>query len=163
MADKVKGWLRKRKRADGMSWLWCYQKLRASDGKMVDNSILFGLVSDIGDDASAAWMRVGLLKLVERYISNPVNGQPTFGWLTNHYINHGLPFNKRNGNRKAKGTVYCYQHALDEFILPRWQDEVAAKSPKHCCGTANLTSRLVPTSTASLRRISRRKDSTCRL
>ena len=54
-------------------------------------------------------------------------GQPTFGWLANHYINHGLPFNKRNGHRKSKGTIYCYQHVLDDFILPRWQDEVAAK------------------------------------
>ena len=109
-----------------MTWLWCYQKLRSGDGKMVENSIPLGLVSDIGGE-TAAWMRVGSLKLVEKYISNSVAGQPTFGWLANHYINHGLPFNKRNGSRKSRGTIYCYQHALDEFILPRWQDEIAAK------------------------------------
>ncbi len=126
MADKAKGWLRKRRRADGMMWLWCHQKLRPSDGKIVENSVPLGLVSEIGDDPSAAWMKVGSLKLVEKYISNPGNAQPTFGWLANHYIKHGLPFNKRNGHRKAKGTIYCYQHDLDEFILPRWQDEVAA-------------------------------------
>lgn len=119
MADKVKGWLRRKKRVDGMTWLWCYQKLRPSDGKMVENSVPLGLVSEIGDDPSAAWMKVGSLKLVEKYISNPGNTQPTFGWLANHYIQHGLPFNKRNGHRKAKGTIYCYQHDLDEFILPR--------------------------------------------
>ena len=28
MADKVRGWLRKRKRVDGMAWVWCYEKLR---------------------------------------------------------------------------------------------------------------------------------------
>ena len=39
MADKVKGWLRKKERAGGMTWLWCYQKLRPSDGKMVENSV----------------------------------------------------------------------------------------------------------------------------
>lgn len=127
MADKVKGWLRKRKRAGGMVWLWCYHRLRPSDGRMVENSIPLGLVSEIGDDEPAAWMKVGTLKLVEKHISNPVNGQPTFGWLANHYIKNGLPFNKRNGHRKSKGTIYCYQHALDEFILPRWRDEVAAK------------------------------------
>ncbi len=127
MADKVKGWLRKKKRAGGMTWLWCYQKLRPGDGKMVENSVTVGLVSEVGNDDSAAWRQVGTLNLLEKYISNPVNGQPTFGWLANHYINDGLPFNKRNGHRKAKGTIYCYQHALDEFILPRWKDEVAAK------------------------------------
>ena len=127
MADKVQGWLRKRNRAGGMTWLWCYQKLRPGDGEMVENSIPLGLVSEIGDASSAAWMKVGTLKLIDKYISNPISGQPTFGWLANHYINHGLPFNKRNGHRKSKGTIYCYQHALDEFILPRWQDEIAAR------------------------------------
>jgi hypothetical protein len=39
MADKAKGWLRKKKRAAGMTWLWCHQKLRPSDGKMAENSI----------------------------------------------------------------------------------------------------------------------------
>ena len=39
MADKVKGWLRKKQAGDGMAWLWCYQKLRPGDGEMVENSI----------------------------------------------------------------------------------------------------------------------------
>jgi integrase len=126
MADKVKGWLRKRKRAGGMTWLWCYQKLRSSDGKKVENSIALGLVSEVGKTETAAWLKVGELKLIDKYLANPT-GQPTFGWLANHYINHGLPFNKRNGHRKAKGTIYCYQHVLEDLILPRWKDEVAAK------------------------------------
>jgi integrase len=126
MADKVKGWLRKRKRAGGMTWLWCFQKLRPGDGEMVENCIPLGLVSEIGDSETAAWVKVGTLRLIEKYLSNPA-GQPTFGWLANHYLNHGLPFNKRNGHRKSKGTIYCYRHALEEFILPRWKDEVAAK------------------------------------
>lgn len=71
-------------------------------------------------------MKVGSLNLVERHISNPGNAQPTFGWLANHYVKHGLPFNKRNGHRKAKGTIYRYQHSFDNIILPRWQDDVAA-------------------------------------
>jgi len=126
MADKARGWLRKRKRTCGMTWLWCYQKLRSGDGEMVENSIPLGLVSEIGDSETAAWVKVGTLRLIEKYLLNPV-GQPTFGWLANHYINHGLPFNKRNGHRKSKGTIYCYRHALEEFILPRWMDEVASK------------------------------------
>jgi integrase len=47
--------------------------------------------------------------------------------LANHYIEHGLPFNKRNGKRKGKGTIYLYLHALNDFILPRWRDDIAAK------------------------------------
>lgn len=124
MADKISGWLRQRERADGMTWIWCHQQLRPSDGKMVENTIRLGLVAEIGDE-NAAWRRVGELRLIEKYVANPTNGQPTFGWLANHYIKHGLPFNKRNGHRKSKGTIYCYQHALNDFILPRWEDEVA--------------------------------------
>jgi len=115
-----------RKRAGGMTWLWCHQKLRASDGTKVENSVPLGLVSDVGKSEAAAWLKVGELKLVEKYLSNPT-GEPTFGWLANHYVNHGLPFNKRNGHLKAKGTIYCYQHVLEDFLVPRWKGEVAAK------------------------------------
>ena len=126
MADKARGWLRKRDRSDGMTWLWCYQKLRSSDGQKVENSVALGLVSEVGKTANAAWLKVGELKLIDKYLANPM-GQPTFGWLANHYINHGLPFNKRNGHRKSKGTIYCYQHVLEDIIIPRWKNEVAAK------------------------------------
>src|SRR5580693_2660726 len=37
-SNKISGWLRQRMRADGMTWLWCYQRLRPGDGKMVENS-----------------------------------------------------------------------------------------------------------------------------
>ena len=49
MADKAKDWLQKKKRAAVMTWLWCYQKLRPSDGKMTENSIPPGLVSEISN------------------------------------------------------------------------------------------------------------------
>jgi integrase len=92
----------------------------------VENSVPLGLVSEIGKSETAAWLKVGELKLVDKYLSNPVS-QPTFGWLADHYINDGLPFNKRNGRRKSKGTIYCYQHVLEDIIIPRWKNEVAAK------------------------------------
>lgn len=120
------GWFRRRMRADGLTYFWCYQKVRPSDGKKVEQPVRLGLVADIRNDA-AAWREVGRLNLIEKYITNPISGQPTFGWLANHYIKDGLPFNKRNGKRKAKGTIYNYQHDLDDFILPRWKDEIAAK------------------------------------
>lgn len=125
MAEE-QGWLRKRMRADGNTYFWCYQGIRPSDGKRVEHPVRLGLVSAISSD-TAAWREVGRLNLIEKHILNPTQGQPTFGWLANHYIKDGLPFNKRNGKRKSKGTVYNYQHSLDDFILPRWENEIAAK------------------------------------
>jgi integrase len=112
--------------ASDVSDFWCYQATRPSDGHRVEQPVRLGLVSAIGSDM-AAWREVGRLNLIEKHILNPTQGQPTFGWLANHYIRDGLPFNKRNGKRKSKGTVYNYQHSLDEFILPRWENEVAAR------------------------------------
>ena len=83
MANKVNGWLRQRMRADGMTWLWCHQRLRPSDGKMVENSIPLGMVAEIGDE-SAAWFEVWELRLVEkqaeaRFGVNPMTSSGCIG------------------------------------------------------------------------------------
>ncbi len=122
---KVRGWLRQRERADGMAWLWCYQRPRSSDGKMVENAVRLGLVSDIGDSDADAWRAVGQLGLVEQYITNPISGKPTFGDLAGAYIRDGLPYRKKDGRRKAKGTIETYQYHLDSHILPRWKGDIA--------------------------------------
>jgi integrase len=124
MANKVKGWLRPRMRADGMTWLWCYQRLRSSDGRMVENSIPLGLVTEIGD-ASAAWVRVGKLRLIEKHINQPLSGMPTFGDLSTAYVKDGLPFRKKDGRRKGKGTIETYQYHINNLILPRWENAIA--------------------------------------
>ena len=124
MADKVKGWLRERERAEGMAYLWCYQRLRPSDGKMVENSIPLGLVADIGDEI-AAWILVGELRLVEKYINRPLSGRPTFGELCTAYVKDGLPFRKKDGHRKGKGTIETYQYHINNLILPRWESAIA--------------------------------------
>jgi len=124
MANEVRGWLRQRKRADGMTWLWCYQRLRPSDGKMVENSIPLGMVAEIGDE-SAAWFEVGELRLVEKYISQPISGKPTFSELCDAYVRDGLPFRKKDGRRKGKGTIETYQYHINNLILPRWDNVIA--------------------------------------
>jgi len=124
MADDVKGWLRERVRAEGMTYLWCYQRLRPSDGRMVENSIPLGLVADIGDEI-AAWILVGELGLVEKYINRPLSGRPTFGELCTAYVKDGLPFRKKDGHRKGKGTIETYQYHINNLILPRWESTVA--------------------------------------
>jgi len=120
MANKVNGWLRQCMRADGMTWLWCYQRLRSSDGKMVENSIPLGLVTKIGDKA-AAWIQVGELRLIEKHINQPLCGEPTFGELCTAYMKDGLPFRKKDGRRKGKGTIETYQYHINNLILPRWE------------------------------------------
>ena len=124
MADKVNGWLRPRRRANGMTYLWCYQRLRQSDGRMVENSIPLGLIAEIGDDI-AAWRRVGELGLVEKYINQPLSGKPTFRELCFPYVKDGLPFRKKDGHRKGKGTIETYQYHINNLILPRWENVIA--------------------------------------
>jgi integrase len=124
MADKVNGWLRPRRRAHGMTYLWCYQRLRQSDGRMVENSIPLGLIAEIGDE-TAAWRRVGELGLVEKYINQPLSGKPTFHELSIAYVKDGLPFRKKDGHRKGKGTIETYQYHINNLILPRWENVIA--------------------------------------
>ena len=124
MADRVNGWLRKRERAGGMTYIWCYQRLRPGDGKMVENPVPLGLVAEIGDE-SAAWRRVGELRLVEKYINQSLSGRPTFGALCTAYVKDGLPFRKKDGHRKSKGTIETYQYHINNLILPRWENVIA--------------------------------------
>ena len=126
MANKVNGWLRSRQRADGMTYLWCYQRLRPSDGETVENSVPLGLVAEIGDE-TAAWRLVGELSLVEKYITQALSGKPTFGELCAAYVRDGLPFRKKDGRRKGKGTIETYQYHIDHIILPRWKNDIAGE------------------------------------
>jgi integrase len=41
------------------------------------------------------------------------------------YITDGLPVRKKDGRRKAKGTIETYEYHLNAHILPRWKDIVA--------------------------------------
>ena len=122
---KARGWLRQRERADGMIWLWCYQRQRERDGEMVENAVRLGLAADIGDDETSAWLKVGELGLVEKYINNPLSGKPTFGEFCAAYVKDGLPFRKKDGRRKTKGTIETYEYHINNHILPRWKDAVA--------------------------------------
>ena len=126
MADKIKGWLRERERAEGMTYLWCFQRLRPSDGKMVENSVTLGLVAEIGDER-AAWRRVGEVGLVEKYITEALSGKPTFGELCGAYTKDGLPFRKKDGRRKSKGTIETYQYHIKNIIRPRWRHDIAGE------------------------------------
>jgi hypothetical protein len=125
---RARGWLRQRDRADGMTWLWCYQRLRESDGEMVENAVRLGLVANIGDDETSAWLKVGELGLIEKCINQPLSGSPTFGDLCAAFVKDGLPFRKKDGRRKAKGTIETYEYHINNHILARWRNVVAEEN-----------------------------------
>jgi len=62
MAKNQRGWLRKKKYANGMTWLFCFQVTRPSDGKRVENCKPVGLVAAFPGE-KAAWVEVGKLGL----------------------------------------------------------------------------------------------------
>jgi hypothetical protein len=57
---RQQGWLRRKRYADGLTWLFCYQVTRPSDGKRVENSKRIGLVAGSPSER-AAWMEVARL------------------------------------------------------------------------------------------------------
>jgi integrase len=111
------GWLRKKKYADGLTWLFCFQTTRQSDGKRVENSKRVGLVADFPTE-KAAWMEIGKLGL-EKYMDSSISAAPTFKRIAEHWRRHEL---RREGiiGRKADETADRDEHNLDRFILPRW-------------------------------------------
>jgi hypothetical protein len=114
------GWLRKKKYADGMTWLFCFQTTRQSDGKRVENSKRVGLVSDFPTEG-AAWMEVGGLGIQKHLDVSTF--EPPFK-IAEHWRMHEL---RKEGiiGRKADETAERDEHNLDNFILPRWQERLA--------------------------------------
>jgi hypothetical protein len=122
MAKVQQGWLRKKKYADGMTWLFCFQTTRQSDGKRVENSKRVGLVADFPTER-AAWVEVGQLGL-EMYLDGLIGMDATFKQIAEHWRRHEL---RKGGiiGRKAEETADRDEHNLDTFILPRWGERTA--------------------------------------
>jgi hypothetical protein len=66
---------------------------------------------------------VGELGLVEKYINNPLSGKPTFGEFCAAYVKDGLPFRKKDGRRKTKGTIETYEYHINNI------SSLAGKTP----------------------------------
>ena len=122
MAMVQRGWF-KRMYASGMTWLYCFQVTRPSDGKRVKNSKTVGRVV-VFPDNEAAWKEVGRLRL-DKYLDNPLGSEPTVKEIAEHWRLHGL--RRKNGviGKKAHETAERDEHNLDEYVLPRWGDSVA--------------------------------------
>jgi integrase len=122
MAKKGQGWLRKKPYAAGLTWLFCFQVKKQPGATPVENTKPVGLVADLPDE-KAAWMEVGRLGLT-RYLDNPIQRQPKFNALAQHWRAHELRKHGQIG-RKAGETADRDEHNLNAFILPRWGDETA--------------------------------------
>jgi len=107
-----------------MTWLFCFQVTRPSDGKRVENCKPVGLVAAFPGE-KAAWVEVGKLGL-EKHLDNPVGPEPTFKEIAEHWRLHEL---RREGiiGKKAVETVKCSEHNLDKYVLPRWGGCVAGR------------------------------------
>ncbi len=71
--------------------------------------------------------RVGELGLVGKYITQTLFGKPTFGELCGIYVKDGLPYRKKDGRRKSRGTIETYHYHINNLILSRWKDEIAGE------------------------------------
>ncbi len=122
MAKVQRGWLRKKKYTAGMTWIFCFQVTRPSDGKRVENSKPVGLVADFPDE-KAAWVEVGKLGL-EKYLDNPLGSEPKLRDIAEHWRLWEL---RKEGiiGKKAHETADRDEHNLDGYVLPRWGDCLA--------------------------------------
>lgn len=115
--NKGEGWLRVRKYAAGETVLFCFQTLRLSDGKRVENSRVVGLLKNF-PSLKSQWrevQRLGYDSLLDR----PIGASPTFSELANHWRNNELK--KTSGiAKKAEETIKTSEQSLDRWILPRW-------------------------------------------
>ncbi len=119
-----KGTVSKKRRSNGLTWIYRFQTTRALDGKKVENTKVVGLVKDIGSSEAAAWREVGRLGLDNNL--DRVNGSRlTFRQLAEHFRQHELK--KKSGiGVKAEETVATNELLLDKWILPRWGDFMAS-------------------------------------
>jgi hypothetical protein len=119
---RQQGWLRRKRYADGLTWLFCYQVTRPSDGKRVENSKRTGLVAGSPSER-AAWMEVARLGL-EKYMDGAIGPDLTFRQIAEDWRLREL---RKEGiiGKKADETIDRDEHNLDCFILPRWGESVA--------------------------------------
>jgi integrase len=119
-----KGTVSKKRRANGLTWIFRFQTTRALDGKKVENTKVIGLVKEIGLSEAAAWREVGRLGL-DNNIDRSSGSKPTFRELAEQFRQHELK--KESGiGVKAEETVVIAELLLDNWVLPRWGDQKAA-------------------------------------
>ncbi len=107
-----KGWLTKEERKrPGKVWVFHFYKLRAGDGKRVENNCVIGLLASFPKE-SLAWEEVErqCLNVNEH---NLQSGRLTFGDLAGNYEQNALPKLGINTQKIVRGI-------LTNYLIPRW-------------------------------------------
>ena len=115
--NKGEGWLRTKRYADGDTVLFCYQTLRSSGGKKVENHKVVGLLRNFPTE-KAQWKeveRLGFPKLLDK----PIGATPTFRELAEHWRKSELKKTSGIGKRAGE-TVDISELNLDNWVLPKW-------------------------------------------
>jgi len=108
-----RGWLTKENRKRKTVWVFHFRRVRSSDGKKVENTLVLGPVSDFPKRADA-WEEVE-----RRHLNHNINepdiksGRVTFGDLARSYERHAVP-------KLAVTTQYTVRHILNDYLVPRW-------------------------------------------
>jgi integrase len=120
--NKGEGWLRVKKYADGETVLFCYQTIRSSDGKKVENSKRIGLLKDFPTE-KAQWREVER-QGYSHLLNKPIGATPTFRELAEHWRLNELK-KVRGVGKRAEETVDVAELNLDNWVLPKWGDRKA--------------------------------------
>ncbi len=114
-----RGWLTKQKRKkDGRVWIFHWYRVRPSDGKHVENTVVVGRVASFPKESNA-WEEVERRSL-NHNINEPdfQTGRVTFGELARSYEQHAVP-------KLAVTTQYTFRHIIDDYLIPRWGKQPA--------------------------------------
>ena len=117
-----RGWLKKEKRSQGVTWVLFFRTVRKSDGKRVENKFPIGLVKDF-PEKSSAWEEVEKQHLHINQVD--FRGCVTFADLAQHYVEHELVEPAESVHPKAHTTIMGYERVLRNRLLPRWGKRVA--------------------------------------
>lgn len=112
-----KGWFTKhRSKRKGMMWVYHCRKIRAEDGKLVENTVNIASVVQLPRERDA-WAEVERRHLI------PDSGQAVFGRIR---VNELVANYRNNGLKKLRVTTQSTtDHILDRYILPRWGSRFA--------------------------------------
>jgi integrase len=111
------GWLQIKKER----WVYRFHTTRASDGRIVENTKVIGLLSDFPTE-DAAWAEVDRQHL---RIKPRQGSEITFADLAHSYMKSELRQDRDAIRSKAKTTQYCYRHIIEGYLIPRWGDRLA--------------------------------------
>jgi integrase len=106
------GWLQVKKGR----WVYRYHTTRASDGRIVENTKVIGLLSSFPTE-DAAWAEVDRQHL--RIKPRP-GSEITFADLAHSYMKSELKQDSDAIRSKAKTTAGRYRRLIEAYLIPRW-------------------------------------------